>query len=72
AVAQYIKEKSSTTPSSSEQAGCVGMNSILKGKSIKVCSHVLVRDTVNVKQDEPYGDITLKVTPKLLKLQLSN
>ncbi|GKC54017.1 sister chromatid cohesion 1 protein 3, partial [Tanacetum coccineum] len=27
---------------------------------------------VNVKQDEPYGDITLKVTPKLLKLQLSN
>ncbi|GJR58371.1 sister chromatid cohesion 1 protein 3 [Tanacetum coccineum] len=79
AVAQYIKEKSSATPSSSEQAGCVGMNSILKGKSRKVCSRMFFEtlvlkscDLIDVKQDEPYGDITLKVTPKLLKLQLSN
>ncbi|PWA79474.1 rad21/Rec8-like family protein [Artemisia annua] len=79
AVAQYIKEKSSATPSSSEQAGCVSMNSILNGKTRKVCSRMFFEtlvlkscDLVDVKQDEPYGDITLKVTPKLLKLQLSN
>nr|XP_043611727.1 sister chromatid cohesion 1 protein 3 [Erigeron canadensis] len=79
AVAQHIKEKSSATPSSSENSGSVSMKSILEGKTRKVCSRFFFEtlvlkscDLVDVKQDEPYGDITLKVTPKLSKLQMSS
>ncbi|XP_071688084.1 sister chromatid cohesion 1 protein 3 [Rutidosis leptorrhynchoides] len=78
AVAQYIKEKSTATPNS-ENVGSVSMKSILQGKTRKVCSRFFFEtlvlktcDLVDVKQDEPYGDVTLKVTPKLSKLHFSN
>ncbi|CAI9262789.1 unnamed protein product [Lactuca saligna] len=82
AVAQYIKEKSSATPSSSstlQNAGSVSLNTILEGKRRKVCARMFYEtlvlkscDLVEVKQDEPYGDIILKVTSKLAKHQFSN
>ncbi|XP_076941714.1 sister chromatid cohesion 1 protein 3-like [Bidens hawaiensis] len=78
-VAKLIKEKSAATPSTSENLGSVSMKSILEGKTKKVCSRMFFEtlvlkscDFVDVKQDTPYGDITLKVTPKLLKLDFSN
>ncbi|XP_076893446.1 sister chromatid cohesion 1 protein 3-like [Bidens hawaiensis] len=78
-VAKLIKEKSAATPSTSEKSGSVSMKSILEGKTRKVCSRMFFEtlvlksyDFVDVKQDKPYGDITLKVTPKLLKLDFSN
>ncbi|KAJ0810076.1 putative rad21/Rec8-like protein [Helianthus annuus] len=78
-VAKLIKEKSAATPSSSENFGPVSMKSILEGKTRKVCSRMFFEtlvlkscDLVDVKQDEPYGDITLKVTSKLSKLDFSN
>ncbi|KVI00635.1 Rad21/Rec8-like protein, N-terminal [Cynara cardunculus var. scolymus] len=66
AVAQYIKEKSSATPSTPEREGAVSLNSILEGKRRKILKSC---DLIDVKQDEAYGDITLKVTSKLLKQQ---
>ncbi|XP_024984109.1 sister chromatid cohesion 1 protein 3 [Cynara cardunculus var. scolymus] len=76
AVAQYIKEKSSATPSTPEREGAVSLNSILEGKRRKVCARMFMEtlilkscDLIDVKQDEAYGDITLKVTSKLLKQQ---
>ncbi|KAI7740780.1 hypothetical protein M8C21_030198 [Ambrosia artemisiifolia] len=78
-VAKLIKEKSSATPSTSDSLGSVSMNSILEGKTRKICSRMFFEtlvlkscDLIDVKQDEPYGDITLKVTPMLSKLDFSN
>ncbi|KAL4562034.1 hypothetical protein LXL04_034223 [Taraxacum kok-saghyz] len=81
AVAQYIKEKStsSSTPSTPQNAGSVNLNTILERKTRKVCSRMFYEtlvlkscDLVDVKQDEPYGDIILKVTSKLAKYQFSH
>ncbi|KAI3697363.1 hypothetical protein L6452_30335 [Arctium lappa] len=76
AVAQYIKEKSSATSSTPEREGAVSLNSILDGKRRKICARMFMEtlilkscELVDVKQDEAYGDITLKVTSKLLKQQ---
>lgn len=77
AVAQFIKEKSSATCCSTpEREGAVSLNSILEGKRRKVCARMFMEtlilkscELVDVKQDEAYGDITLKVTSKLLKQQ---
>ncbi|KAJ9558351.1 hypothetical protein OSB04_012965 [Centaurea solstitialis] len=76
AVAQFIKEKSSATVSTPEREGAVSLNSILDGKRRKVCARMFMEtlilkscELVDVKQDEAYGDITLKVTSKLLKQQ---
>ncbi|KAK9058171.1 hypothetical protein SSX86_023011 [Deinandra increscens subsp. villosa] len=78
-VAKLIKEKSAATPSTSENLGSVSMKSILERKTRKVCSRMFFEtlvlkscDFIDVKQDQPYGDITLEVTPKLSKLDFSN
>ncbi|KAD5802597.1 hypothetical protein E3N88_13957 [Mikania micrantha] len=78
-LAKLIKEKSEATPSTSENHGSVSMKSILQGKTRKVCSRMFFEtlvlkscDLVDVKQDQPYGDISMKVTQKLSKLDFSN
>ncbi|KAE9459839.1 hypothetical protein C3L33_08257, partial [Rhododendron williamsianum] len=73
-VAQYLKGKVSVTPISEDLSGDLVLNKLLEGQSRKVCarmfSETLVLKSyglVDVQQEEPYGDITLKLTPKLFK-----
>ncbi|KAH7864454.1 hypothetical protein Vadar_029735 [Vaccinium darrowii] len=73
-VAQYLKEKSSVTPSSQDLSGDLVLNELLEGKSRKVSARMFSETLVlkcyglvDVQQEEPYGDIALKLTPKLLK-----
>lgn len=73
-VAQYLKEKSSVTPSSQDLSGDLVLNKLLEGKSRKVSARMFSETLVlkcyglvDVQQEEPYGDIALKLTPKLLK-----
>nr|GLL49416.1 sister chromatid cohesion 1 protein 3 isoform X1 [Ipomoea trifida] len=85
AVAQYLKGQSSTTPVSEGQSpastmpgpGDLSLNAVLEGKSRKICARMFFETLVlkncgliDVKQEEPYGDITLKATSKLWKEQL--
>nr|GLL39408.1 sister chromatid cohesion 1 protein 3 isoform X1 [Ipomoea trifida] len=86
AVAQYLKGQSSTTPVSEGQLpastmpgpGDLSLNAaVLEGKSRKICARMFFETLVlkncgliDVKQEEPYGDITLKTTSKLWKEQL--
>lgn len=71
AVAQYLKGQSPVTPIS-EETGDVSLNAILEGKNRRVCARMFFETLVlencglvHAYQHEPYGDITLKVTPKL-------
>ncbi|KAL3615388.1 hypothetical protein CASFOL_041049 [Castilleja foliolosa] len=81
AVAQYLKRQSSVTPileNSDESQEVLSLNKILEGKPRKICTRMffetLVLRThglVDANQENPYSDITLKVTPKLSKGQVS-
>ncbi|XP_051145229.1 sister chromatid cohesion 1 protein 3-like [Andrographis paniculata] len=81
AVAQYLKRQASATPASSsaaESSEDLSLNKILEGKTRKICARMFYQalvlksnDLVDVHQEVPYGDITLKVTPKLSKEQFS-
>ncbi|KAL6513478.1 hypothetical protein OROGR_020964 [Orobanche gracilis] len=81
AVAQYLKRQSSVTPilgNFEESPEDLSLNKILDGKPTKVCARMffetLVLKThglVDVHQENPYDNITLKVTPKLSKGQFS-
>ncbi|CAI9103181.1 OLC1v1001627C1 [Oldenlandia corymbosa var. corymbosa] len=73
AVAQYLKRQSSITPNSAELQS-LSLNKILEGKSRKVCARMFNEmlvlkncGLVDVNQETPFQDITLKVTSKLLK-----
>ncbi|KAK6798779.1 hypothetical protein RDI58_006482 [Solanum bulbocastanum] len=72
-VAQFLQGKSPETPSSED----LNLNTILEGKNKKMCARMFYEtlvlkncELVNVNQNVPYGDITLKVTSRL-KEQLS-
>ncbi|OIV89632.1 hypothetical protein TanjilG_14158 [Lupinus angustifolius] len=74
AVAQYLKNHSPITPIMEEPAEDLSLNKILQGKTRKLSARmffeVLVlknHGLVDVQQDEPYGDINLKLTPSLSK-----
>ncbi|KAL3624594.1 hypothetical protein CASFOL_031262 [Castilleja foliolosa] len=77
AVAQYLKRQSSVTPildNSNEPPEVLSLNKILEGKPRKICARMFfetlvlrTRGLVDANQENPYGDITLKVTPKLYK-----
>ncbi|XP_073063765.1 sister chromatid cohesion 1 protein 3-like [Primulina eburnea] len=82
AVAQYLKRQSSTTPlsgkSGESSSGDLSMNKILEGKPRKICARMFSETLVlknyglvDLHQEEPYNDITLKITPKLSKGQFS-
>ncbi|XP_059654323.1 sister chromatid cohesion 1 protein 3-like [Cornus florida] len=76
ATAQYIKRKSLVTPITEDLSGNLILNKILEGKNRKICARMFseilvlkVYELLDVQQEEPYGDITLKVTLKLSKDQ---
>ncbi|XP_009774740.1 sister chromatid cohesion 1 protein 3 [Nicotiana sylvestris] len=71
AVAQYLKGQSPATPIS-EDTGDLSLNAILEGKKRTICARMFFETLVlencglvHANQNEPYGDITLKVTSKL-------
>nr|XP_009597243.1 sister chromatid cohesion 1 protein 3-like isoform X2 [Nicotiana tomentosiformis] len=71
AVAQFLQWKSPVTPIS-EETGDLSLNTIVEGKNRKICARMFFETLVlencglvDANQNEPYGDITLKVTFKL-------
>ncbi|GFY92160.1 Rad21/Rec8-like family protein [Actinidia rufa] len=75
-VAQYLKGKSSVTPISEDLSGDLILNKLLEGKTRKVCARMFFETLVlkssgfvDAQQEEPYIDITLKLTSKLFKDQ---
>ncbi|XP_011097494.1 sister chromatid cohesion 1 protein 3 [Sesamum indicum] len=81
AVAQYLKKQSSITPTSGnsqESSEDLSLNKILEGKPKKICARMFYETLVlknyglvDVHQENPYDDVSLKVTPKLSKGQYS-
>ncbi|KAK9272810.1 hypothetical protein L1049_003188 [Liquidambar formosana] len=72
AVAQYLKKRSPITQISEDLSGDLSLNHILEGKLRKLCARMFFETLVlksyglvDVQQEEPYGDITLKLTPTL-------
>ncbi|CAE6137492.1 unnamed protein product [Arabidopsis arenosa] len=79
AVAQYLKERcSSSLTSSSHASGDLSLNKILEGKTRKIAARMFYetlvlksRGLIDMKQDQPYSDISLKLTPAVFsKTQL--
>ncbi|XP_027342226.1 sister chromatid cohesion 1 protein 3 [Abrus precatorius] len=75
-VAQCLKRLSPITPILEDPVGDLSLNKILEGKTRKVSARmffeILVLKThglVDVQQEEPYGDINLKLTSTLLNAQ---
>ncbi|GAY37043.1 hypothetical protein CUMW_026210 [Citrus unshiu] len=76
AVAQYLQRQSPITPSS-EGSTDLSLNKILQGKTRKLCARMFFETLVlksygllDVEQEQPYGDITLKLTPTLSKTDI--
>ncbi|XP_074311261.1 sister chromatid cohesion 1 protein 3 isoform X2 [Silene latifolia] len=70
AVAQYLKDHSPLSKVSESPPEDLRLNAILEGRRRKLCARMFYetlvlkdRGLIDVKQDEPYGDITLKLTP---------
>ncbi|XP_015571019.1 sister chromatid cohesion 1 protein 3 [Ricinus communis] len=77
AVAQYLKRNSPITPVSEDLSGDLSLNRILQGKTRKLCARMFFETLVlksygliDVRQEEPYGDIALKLTSRLSKAQI--
>ncbi|XP_061345461.1 sister chromatid cohesion 1 protein 3 [Gastrolobium bilobum] len=76
AAAQYLKRHSPITPILEDPVGDLSLNKILEGKtrkhSARMFFEVLALKThglVDVQQEEPYGDVSLKLTPTLSNAQ---
>ncbi|XP_057980226.1 sister chromatid cohesion 1 protein 3 isoform X2 [Malania oleifera] len=74
AVAQYLQRHSPIAQISEELSGDLSLNKILEGKTRKLCARMFFETLVlkssrliDVQQEEPFGDITLKLTPTLSK-----
>ncbi|KAK7268160.1 hypothetical protein RIF29_20847 [Crotalaria pallida] len=74
AVAQYLKRHSPITPIMEEPAKDLNLKKILEGKTRKLSARMFFEVLVlknhalfDVQQEEPYGDIMLKLTPSLSK-----
>ncbi|KAL0866945.1 hypothetical protein Bca101_046063 [Brassica carinata] len=72
ALAQYLKERPSSTPSSSYNSGDLSLGKILDGKTRKLAARMFFetlvlksRGLIDMQQDQPYSDITLKLMPGL-------
>ncbi|KAF8085839.1 hypothetical protein N665_0645s0017 [Sinapis alba] len=67
-LAQYLKERSSSTPSSSSSSGDLRLGKILEGKTRKLAARMFFetlvlksRGLIDMQQDQPYSDITLRI-----------
>ncbi|CAH8273250.1 unnamed protein product [Arabidopsis lyrata] len=77
-VAQYLKERCSSSLTSSHASGDLSLNKILEGKTRKIAARMFYetlvlksRGLIDMKQDQPYSDISLKLMPALFsKTQL--
>ncbi|KAI4323371.1 hypothetical protein L6164_022984 [Bauhinia variegata] len=76
AVAQFLKSHSPLSPIMDDE-GDLSLNKILEGKTRKVSARMFYETLVlksyglvDVQQEEPYGDINLKLTPTLSKAQI--
>nr|KYP32863.1 Sister chromatid cohesion 1 protein 3 [Cajanus cajan] len=74
--AQYLEKLSTITPILEEPAGDLSLNKILKGRTKHVAARmffeVLVlktNDLLDVQQEQPYDDVTLKLAPSLQNAQ---
>lgn len=74
AVAQYLKRQSPISENSSED---LSLKKILEGKTRKMCARMFYETLVlksygliDVEQEQPYQDITLKLTSMLSKVHL--
>ncbi|CAA7016672.1 unnamed protein product [Microthlaspi erraticum] len=72
ALAQYLKERSSSSPTSRSPSGDLSLSKILAGKTRKLAARMFFetlvlksRGLVDVQQEQPYSDITLKLKPAL-------
>ncbi|CAH8390710.1 unnamed protein product [Eruca vesicaria subsp. sativa] len=72
ALAQYLRERSSSTPTSSFSSGDLSLGKILAGKTRKLAARMFFetlvlksRGLIDMQQDQPYSDITLKMMPGL-------
>ncbi|KAF2619912.1 hypothetical protein F2Q68_00041778 [Brassica cretica] len=72
ALAQYLKERSSVSPSSSTSSGDLSLGKILEGKTRKLAARMFFetlvlksRGLIDMHQEQPYSDITLKLMPGL-------
>ncbi|OMO69797.1 hypothetical protein CCACVL1_19259 [Corchorus capsularis] len=77
ALANYLKSQSPTTSFDEYPHGDLSLNKILEGKTRKICARMFFetlvlksRELVDVRQEQPYGDITLKLTPTLWKAEI--
>ncbi|XP_044488773.1 sister chromatid cohesion 1 protein 3 [Mangifera indica] len=77
AVAQYLKHHSPITPVSEDPSGHLSLNKILTGKTRKLSARMFFETLVlkshgliDVQQEEPYGDIALKLTDTLSKADI--
>ncbi|KAK2443730.1 hypothetical protein P8452_21894 [Trifolium repens] len=76
-VAQYLRDYSPCTPIPEQPAEDLSLNKILDGKTRKIAARmffeVLVLKThnlIDVKQEEPYDDVSIKLTPTLSKAKI--
>lgn len=74
ALAKYLKERSSSSPSSSSSSGDLSLSKILEGKTRKLAARMFFetlvlksRGLIDMQQEQPYSDITLKLTPGLFQ-----
>ncbi|XP_030503191.2 sister chromatid cohesion 1 protein 3 [Cannabis sativa] len=77
AMAQFLKRQSPTSTISEGLFGDLSLNKLLEGKTRRLCarmfSETLVLKSsglVDVQQEVPYGDITIKLTAELSKAQI--
>ncbi|XP_059431521.1 sister chromatid cohesion 1 protein 3 isoform X2 [Corylus avellana] len=77
AMAQYLRRHSPINPISEDLSEDLSLNKILEGKTRKICARMFFETLVlksnglvDVQQEEPYGDISLKLTPTLSKAEI--
>ncbi|CAK8564712.1 unnamed protein product [Lathyrus sativus] len=76
-LAQYLKDYSPCTPIPEQPAEDFSLNKMLEGKTRKIAARmffeVLVlktHDLIDVSQEEPYDDVSFKLTPTLLNAKI--
>ncbi|KFK32213.1 hypothetical protein AALP_AA6G212200 [Arabis alpina] len=72
ALAKYLQERTSSSPSSSSASGDLSLSKILAGKTRKLAARMFYetlvlksRGLIDMQQDKPYSDITLKLMTNL-------
>ncbi|XVE76677.1 hypothetical protein DITRI_Ditri13aG0000800 [Diplodiscus trichospermus] len=77
AVAKYLQSHSPIAPLSGDAHGDLSLNKILEGKTRKICARMFFEtlvlksyELVDVRQEQPYGDVTLTLTPTLAKNEI--